>query len=101
MHKFDYSFLNNGLLPAGTYSFGSDAKMILKNGIYEEEGKLYYYENNVKKKAGAVKVGDDIYYFSMKYYAFDDGQYYIVEEMTNGLFPAGYYNIKDYKIIIE
>jgi hypothetical protein len=55
----------------------------------------------VKKKAGAVQVGEDIYYFSMKYYALDDGRYYIPEEMTNGLIPAGYYNIKDYKIVVE
>ena len=41
---------------------------------------VYYYENNVKKKAGAVKLGDDIYYFSMKYYAFEDGQYYIADQ---------------------
>ena len=92
--------MTNGLFPAGYYNI-KDHKVVIKNGIYEEEGKLYYYENNVKQKAGAVKVGDEIYYFSMKYYALEDGQYYIVEEMTNGLFPAGYYNIKDYKIIIE
>ena len=92
--------MTNGLFPAGYYNI-KDHKVVMKNGIYEEDGKLYYYENNVKKKAGAVKVGDDIYYFSMKYYAFDDGQYYIVEEMTNGLFPAGYYNIKDHKVVMK
>ena len=88
----------NGLLPAGTYSFGADGKMILKNGIVEEGGKLYYYENGARVKKGAVKVGDDIYYFSMKYYALEDGRYEITEDMTNGLFPAGYYEIKDYKV---
>ncbi len=93
--------MTNGLLPAGTYSFGSDAKMILKNGIIEEGGKLYYYENGSKVKAGAVEVDGEIYYFSMKYYALEDGKYYITEDMTNGLFPAGYYNIKDYKVVLK
>ena len=88
----------NGLLPAGTYSFGADGKMILKNGLVEEGGKLYYYENGARVKKGAVKIGDDIYYFSMKYYALEDGRYYIEEGMTNGLFPAGYYYIEDHKV---
>ena len=88
----------NGLLPAGTYSFGADGKMILKNGLVEEGGKLYYYENGARVKKGAVKIGGDIYYFSMKYYALEDGRYSIEEGMTNGLFPAGYYYIEDYKV---
>ena len=95
------SYWTNGLLPAGTYSFGPDAKLILKNGLVEEDGKLYYYENGARVKKGAVKIGEDIYYFSMKYYALEDGQYYIVEEMTNGLFPAGYYTIEDHKVVMK
>ena len=91
----------NGLVPAGTYTFGPDGKMIIKNGAYEEGGKLYYYENGRKIKAGAVVINDEMYYFGMKYYALDDGTYYIPEEMTNGLIPAGRYLIQDYKIIIK
>ncbi len=90
--------MTNGLLPAGTYYFDSEAKMVLMNGLVEEGGKLYYYENGTRVKKGAVKVGDDIYYFSMKYYALDDGKYFITADMTNGLFPEGYYVIKDYKV---
>ena len=56
--------------------------------------------DNVKVKAGAVQVGEDIYYFSMKYYALADGTYTIPEEMTNGLIPAGKYAIKDGKIVL-
>jgi formylmethanofuran dehydrogenase subunit A len=91
--------MTNGLFPAGSYLI-KDHKIEIKNGIYEEEGKLYYYVNNVKQKAGAVKIGDDIYYFSMKYYALEDGKYYITEDMANGLFPAGEYIIKNHKIVI-
>ena len=93
------SDMTNGLIPAGYYEI-KDHKIVMKNGIVEEHGKLYYYENNVKVKAGAVKVGDDIYYFSMKYSALEDGRYYITEDMTNDLFAEGYYYIKDYKIVL-
>ena len=92
--------MTNGLIPAGKYII-KDYKITFKNGIYEEGGKLYYYENNVKQKAGVVPVGDDLYYFSMKYNALENGEYYIPEEMTNGLIPAGNYIIKDYKITFK
>ncbi|MBO5511704.1 MAG: hypothetical protein J6B24_08235, partial [Clostridia bacterium] len=91
--------MTNGLIPAGEYLI-EDYKIVIKNGVYEEHGKLYYYVDNVKVKAGAVQVGDDIYYFSMKYYALADGTYTIPEEMTNGLIPAGKYTIKDGKIVL-
>ena len=90
----------NGLLPAGTYLI-QDGKIIVRNGMYEENGKLYYFENNNKVKAGAVQIGDDIYYFGMNYYALPDGTYYITESMMNGLLPAGTYRIQNYKIVVE
>ena len=90
----------NGLLPPGTYLI-QDGKIIIRNGMYEENGKLYYFENNNKVKAGAVQIGDDIYYFGMNYYALPDGTYYITESMMNGLLPAGTYRIQNYKIVVE
>ena len=92
--------MSNGLFPAGTYEI-KDYKVVIKNGIVEENGKLYYYVNNEKQKAGAIKIGEDIYYFGMHYYALPDGNYYITDAMSNGLFPAGSYEIKDYKVIIK
>ena len=93
------SMMNN-LLPAGNYNI-KDGKIVLKNGIVEENGKLYYYVNNEKQKAGAIKIGEDIYYFGMRYYALPDGNYYITDAMSNGLFSAGTYEIKDYKVVIK
>ena len=54
----------NGLLPAGTYNFGADGKLVApKNGIVEEGGVYYYYVNNVmQKNLGLIKIGDDYYY---------------------------------------
>ena len=91
--------MNDVNLPAGKYQI-IDGKIVLKNGIREEDGKTYYYVDNEKVK-GAVQVGDDIYYFSAKYYGLDDGEYYISEDLLNGLLPAGKYAIKDNKIVKE
>lgn len=88
----------NGVIPAGNYEV-KDGKVVLKNGIYEEDGKVYFYRNN-KKQKGAQMVDGEIYYFSAKYYALADGKYYISEAYTNGLFPAGSYQIQDYKVIL-
>ena len=89
----------NGLLPAGNYLF-VDSKLVIKNGIYEEHGNLYFYENNVKVKKGLVKVGEDYYYFSMKYSALKDGTYDLPESMMNGLLPAGKYTFNGYKLVL-
>ncbi len=93
--------LLNGLLSAGTYTI-KDGKIVIpevKNGIVEENGYTYYYENGAKKK-GAVKIDGEIYYFSAKYYALEDGRYYISADLLNGLLSAGTYTIKDGKIVL-
>ena len=51
--------------------FGEDGKLLpIKNGIVEEEGKLYYYENNsIKYGAGVVELTDengDVYYIYVR-----------------------------------
>ena len=93
--------LLNGLLPAGSYDIKNGKIIVpeIKNGIVEENGMTYYYVNGAKQK-GAVKIGDDIYYFSAKYNALADGRYYIAADLLNGLLPAGSYNIKDGKIVL-
>ena len=92
--------LMNGVLPAGNYLI-RDGKIIIKNGMYEEDGNLYYYENNKKVKKGLV-LGDDgyYYYFSMNYKALKDGRYTLPAEMMNGLLPAGKYTFEGYKIVL-
>ena len=48
-------------LPKGHYEFGADGKML--NGIIEQNGKLYYYENGKRTEKGLF-VFDGEYYFS-------------------------------------
>ena len=75
----------NGLMDAGTYTFGEDGKMIMADGIING----YYYENGARTFAGLVKVGDDYYY------AGPDGKLAVSQSSwiskTNGLLPQGTY----------
>ncbi|MBQ7548597.1 MAG: phosphodiester glycosidase family protein [Clostridia bacterium] len=82
--------MTNGLLPAGTYSFGSDGKMINppggeKNGIITEDGVRKYYINGVCQ-TGLRLIDGDYYYFSE-----EDGAMYtgvmsaLTPEASNGL----------------
>ena len=94
----------NGLLPEASYRFGEDGKMIiegtlpevkpddpseeLKNGIYEEDGALFYYVNNVKTYAGLVQIDGD-YYYAKSNGQLATGRYWITK--TNGLLAEGSY----------
>ena len=78
----------NGLLPAGTYDFDDNGKMIredtTKNGIVKEtEDTWYYYVNGVKTYAGLIQIGDDYYYVNSKFEVIHGRNYFISK--TNGL----------------
>ncbi len=47
-------------IPAGTYEFGADGKML--DGIVNKDGTLYYYKNGRPKTAGLVKIDGDYYF---------------------------------------
>ena len=90
--------LTHGYVPAGSYEFGEDYKMIQKSGIVDG----YYYVNGVLcKGAGVVEVDGDYYYITNtgKYYV---GSISISEAKTNGLIPAGPYTFgEDGKMILK
>ncbi len=83
-----YASRTNGLLPAGTYTFGDDFKLVqsaeVKNGVVDG----VYYENDVAVNKGLVQVGNDFYYTTtggrIVY-----GDQTIYSSRTNGLLPAG------------
>ena len=51
----------NGLLPAGTYHFGADGKMEIKDGVIDEDD--YYWEAGVIAKGkGLICIDGDYYY---------------------------------------
>ena len=110
----------NGLLPAGSYTFGTDGKMInppvvdptpdpdpepeptpdpdptpdVKNGIVAENGSLYYYENGVLTGAGLIQLNGDYYYVKTSNCEVVHGRSYWIT-VTNGLLPTGQYMFAD------
>lgn len=80
--------ITNDLMPFGTYNFDENGKMILKNGLVEEDGVVYYYVNDVKTYGGLVKIGEDFYYIKSDYQP-AVGVYYVSK--TNDLLPVGNY----------
>ena len=78
----------NGLMPEGYYWFDEDGKLFL-NGLNEEDGKLYYYENGLRTYAGLIEIGGDLYYVKSDCTAIRGQSYYVAK--TNGLIPAGSY----------
>ena len=104
--------ITNGILEEGVYNFGTDGKYYpdstdseepdipevpdLKNGIYEENGKYYYYKNGVIDwTAGVVELVDEtgrtfyIYVRSSTGYL-ATGVYW--PTTRNGLLPMGAYD---------
>ena len=93
----------NGLLPVGWYTFGSDGKMIIKQGVsHDPDGEIRYYVDGVAIYAGLVRDTDGSYYYisGNGCVAIKDRTYYIT--FTNGLLPEGNYKFgSDGKLVFE
>lgn len=97
----------NGLLDEGIYQFDETGKIVFpeetetKNGIVEENGSLYYYENGVLTGAGLIQIGDDYYYVRTSTGEVVHGRTYWIT-VTNGLpVEAGQYQFaNDGKMIL-
>ena len=77
------------------YHFDADGKLTgsvapLKNGIYEEDGSLYFYRNGERAYAGLIQIDGDYYYVRSTCEVVHDRSYYVY--WTHGLMPEGYYN---------
>ncbi len=94
----------NGLLPAGTYFFGEDGKLVIKNGLtFETNGDIRYYENGVAVSKGLVQDSEGNYYFiNSKRKAVKNTWYAFSAAKANGLLPAGnYFFGEDGKLVIK
>ena len=88
----------NDLLPAAAYYFDETGKLIEKNGLIEENGGLYYYENSQLNYAGLIQVDGAYYYIRSNGQAVTGKVFWITK--TNGLLPAtGYTFGADGKMI--
>ena len=88
---------NNGHMGNQAYTFGENGKMVQKtndsdallNGIVEENGELYYYENGVRTYKGLIIVDGNYYYANSEGQIVRNGQYWI--SRTNGYMKPGSY----------
>ena len=90
-----YITWTHDLMPQGKYHFDADGKLTgevapLKNGIYEEDGSLYFYRNGERAYAGLIQIDGDYYYVRSTCEVVHDRSYYVY--WTHGLMPEGYYN---------
>lgn len=96
VHDCDYYITwTHDLKPQGKYHFDADGKLTgsvapLKNGIYEEDGSLYFYRNGERTYAGLIQIDGDYYYVRSTCEVVHDRSYYVY--WTHGLMPEGYYN---------
>ena len=85
-----YVSKTNGLMEKGVYHFDEDGKMVIpeltvKNGLIWEDGKLWYYENNVRTHAGLICVDGYYYYIKSNGQAVTNSNYFVSN--TNDLMP--------------
>lgn len=92
----------NGLMPAGTYYFGADGKLVIRNGLVNERSEIRYYEKGAAVAKGLVKDENGNYYFiNSTKKAVKNCTYKFGESLANGLLPAGEYNFDETGKLIE
>ena len=86
-----YVTKTNDLKPAGYYTFDADGKMVIKSGLVEENGDLYYYVDGAKTAAGLIEWEGNYYYIASNLKAVKDAKHYVFADKANGLKTAGWY----------
>ena len=86
-----YVTKTNDLKPAGYYTFDADGKMVIKSGLVEENGDLYYYVGGAKTAAGLIKWEGNYYYIASNLKAVKDAKHYVFADKANDLKSAGWY----------
>ena len=89
-----YVTKTNDLKPAGYYTFDADGKMVIKSGLVEENGDLYYYVDGAKTAAGLIEWEGNYYYIASNLKAVKDAKHYVFADKANGLKAAGWYWFK-------
>ena len=96
--------INGVPIKQGTYQFDSDGKMILgdlvKDGIVEEDGSLYYYKNGSRYYAGLINIEGSYYYVKTSGEVVHGQKYWITK--TNGLMKEASYEFgADGKMVVD
>ena len=90
-----YVTKTNGLKDRGVYTFDNDGKMVIeehtaKNGLIWEDGKLWYYVDDVKTHAGLILVDGYYYYIKSNGQAVTSSDYFVSN--TNDLMARATHN---------
>ena len=86
-----YVTKTNDLKPAGYYTFDADGKMVIKSGLVEENGDLYYYVDGAKTTAGLIEWEGNYYYIASNLKAVKGARHYVFADKANDLKAAGWY----------
>ena len=86
-----YVTKTNDLKPAGYYTFDADGKLVIKSGLVEENGDLYYYVDGAKTAAGLIEWEGNYYYIASNLKAVKGARHYVFADKANGLKTAGWY----------
>ena len=90
VHGKDYFVSKaNGLMPQGTYTFDSEGKMVIYDGILKDGDTWTYFVNNAKVYAGLIEIDGDYYYVKSDCTVVHGRDYYVSK--TNNLKPQGTY----------
>ncbi len=90
VHGTDYYVSKtNGLLPQGRYTFDSDGKLQLLNGIVKNGDDWTYYENGAKVYAGIINIDGYFYYVNSSFKVIHGRTYFVCK--TNGHAAQGSY----------
>ena len=96
--------INGVPIKQGTYQFDNDGKMILgdlvKDGIVEEDGSLYYYKDGSRYYAGLINIEGSYYYVKTSGEVVHGQKYWITK--TNGLMKEASYEFgEDGKMVVD
>ena len=97
VHGRDYWITKtNGLMAEKSYTFDDEGKMVIatkKNGIIEEDGKLFYYKDDQKTYAGLFELEGYFYYAKTSGEIVCGRSYWVTK--TNGLMPEKSYTFDE------
>ena len=91
----------NDLLPAGTYRFDAEGRIIMTTELVDENGTLYYYRDGKRAgDAGLLLIDGAYYYINGGAKAVTNATVWV--SITNGLMKEGYYTFgADGKMIMD